>query len=97
MKIWVSSGINDCSGEWPCLQRVPVCLASPAGLCLSQLPYTAARNACRYYLNGNDAYRLKLLLPNGEDDAGYGSRPFPEDTLHEVHGAAEALQALSVG
>jgi hypothetical protein len=39
-------------------------------------------HASRYYLNGNDAYRLKLLLPRPEEEADAGE-------------VAEALGALS--
>lgn len=36
-------------------------------VCLPTHPAAPVRASCRYYLNGNDAYRLKLLLPLPEE------------------------------
>ena len=61
-----------------------------AGVCTANCDCVFVRNKqisastrCRYYLNGNDAFRLKLLLP----------RPPPADVDTE---AAAALSLLSI-
>lgn len=43
-----------------------------------KLGFIRAKRLRRYYLNGNDAYRLKLLLPGGEE------RREDREAVHEL-------------
>jgi peptide alpha-N-acetyltransferase len=59
-----------------------------------QLGFLRDKRLQRYYLNGNDAYRLKLRLP---PPAGGEGEPAPEREAMSEAVAEEALRCLSLG
>jgi hypothetical protein len=65
-----ASTCGTCSGQPPCrwAGSLPSRSARRASGCCWLLLTHRCPAACRYYLNGDDAYRLKLLLPLSPED-----------------------------